>query len=44
MPPLDGDFQDKLEDSRFAMLPAEYVQQWSVSIGNVEPEYAGGYK
>ena len=44
MPPLDGDFQDKLEDSRFATLPAEYVQQWSVSIGNVEPEYAGGYK
>ena len=43
-PLLDGDFQDKLEDSRFAALPAEYIQQWSVSIGDVEPEYAGGYK
>jgi hypothetical protein len=27
MPLLDGDFQDKLEDSRFATLPAEYVQK-----------------
>ncbi|MFQ3322316.1 MAG: hypothetical protein ACI90U_000122 [Pseudomonadales bacterium] len=43
-PLLASDFQDKLNDSRFAALPAEYIQQWAVSLGNAEPEYAGGYK
>ncbi|MFT6310800.1 MAG: hypothetical protein ACJAQS_001166 [Porticoccus sp.] len=43
-PLLASDFQDKLNDSRFAALPAEYIQQWAVSLGNAEPEYTGGYK
>lgn len=41
---LGEDFQNKLKNSRFAALPAEYIQQWGVSLGNVEPEYPGGYK
>jgi hypothetical protein len=43
-PLLADSFQDKLRDSRFAVLPAEYIQQWAVSLGNAEPEYTGGYK
>lgn len=43
-PLLESDFQDKLKDSRFAATPAEYMQQWAVSLGNAEPEYTGGYK
>jgi hypothetical protein len=43
-PFLADSFQDKLRDSRFAVLPAEYIQQWAVSFGNAEPEYTGGYK
>ena len=43
-PLLAADFQNKFRESRFAELPTEYIQQWAVSLGNAEPEYAGGYK
>jgi hypothetical protein len=43
-PLLENNFQTKLKAMRFAALPSEYIQQWAVSLGSVEPEYSGGYK
>jgi hypothetical protein len=43
-PLLADSFQDTLRDSRFAALPAEYIQQWAVSLGNAAPKYTGGYQ
>jgi hypothetical protein len=43
-PLLGAEFQDKLKDRHFAKLPAEYIQQWAVSLGNAKSEYDGGYK
>lgn len=41
---LDSGFQAELRSSDYAALPAEYIQQWLVSLGRLEPQYSGGYK